>query len=62
MWRNAAEGKGRHCQSKTPWTASQGLVMYSHETERPYYYALDRQYNLVMLVDRTGATWTTTRC
>jgi hypothetical protein len=31
------------------------MMMRSEETSRPYYYALDRMYNVCMLIDRAGA-------
>jgi RHS repeat-associated protein len=31
------------------------LMMRSDGTSRPYYYAIDRMYNVVMLIDRAGA-------
>jgi len=31
------------------------LMMHSDQTSRPYYYALDRMYDVVMLIDRAGA-------
>jgi hypothetical protein len=30
-------------------------MMRSAQTSRPYYYAIDRMYNVVMLIDRAGA-------
>ncbi len=31
------------------------LMMYDDDTQRPYYYVLDRMFDVRMLIDRAGA-------